>query len=142
MAGRYGITFAAELIEQGEYEDALAAATKAIEAGDRGPEPFADRGRALDFLERYAEAAIALQRAIELNRTDRCLDADVLDDAFFSALVGAAQHESGTSVAEGVRHLEHYASVVPKGRHLRDAEDWQKRIRGEMPSLLDKTTET
>ena len=142
MAGRYGMTFAAELIEQGDYEEALDAATKAIEGGDTGPEPFADRGAALDFLERYAEAATELERAIALNETNRCLDKDVLDDAYFSALVGAAKHDAQTSVAAGVRHLERYAHVIPKGRHVHDAEDWRKRIRGEMPSLLDKTTET
>jgi len=28
---------------------------------------------------------------------------------------------------------------LPEGAHVKDARDWQKRIRGEMPSLLDRT---
>jgi hypothetical protein len=35
--------------------------------------------------------------------------------------------------------LDRYAKTVPDGTHLADARDWQKRLRGEMPSLLDKT---
>ena len=142
MAGRYGMTFAAELIEQGNYEEAIDAATKAIAAGDVGPEPFADRATALDFLERYAEASVELERAIELNMANKTIDPDGLDDAYFSALVGAAKIDAETSVAVGVQRLERYGRTIPKGRHVRDAEDWRKRIRGELPSLLDKTTDT
>lgn len=141
MAGRYGMTFAAELIEQGNYEEAIEAATKAMEGGDKGPEPHSDRATALDFLERYAEATTELERAIELNSAERCLDPDGLDDAYFSALVAAAKLDAETSVAAGVQRLERYVRTVPQGRHVRDAEDWRKRLRGEMPSLLDKTTE-
>ena len=35
--------------------------------------------------------------------------------------------------------LDAYAALLPAGAHLDDVRDWQKRLRGEMPSLLDKT---
>ena len=56
MAGRYGMSFAAELMEEGKYEEAIEAATGAIEGEKDNPEPFADRAAAYDYLERYAEA--------------------------------------------------------------------------------------
>lgn len=141
MGGGYGMTFAAGLIDQGKYEEAIVAATKALEGGDVGPEPFADRAAALDGLERYAEAAEEYERALVLNVTHRCLDQDVLDDAYFSALVAAAKDDAESSAAAGVQRLDRYASAMPRGRHVVDAGDWKKRLKGEMPSLLDKTKE-
>jgi tetratricopeptide (TPR) repeat protein len=138
MAGRYGMSFAAELNEKGDYEEALEAATSAMSAEKENPEPFADRAAAYDGLERYAEAARDLERALELNAAARVIDHDNLDDALFSALVGAAKVEVETSVDAAVALLARYAKVLPKGRHVRDADDWRKRLRGEMPSLLDE----
>ena len=138
MAGRYGMTFAAELIEKGDFEEAIDAATEAIAAQNENPESFADRAAAYDGLERYAEAAKDLERALELNVAKRVIDHDNLDDAFFSALVGAAKLDAETSVESAVASLARYAKILPKGRHVRDAEDWRKRLRGEMPSLLDE----
>jgi len=138
MAGRYGMSFAAELNEKGDYEEAVDAATSAMEGAAGNPEPFADRAAAYDGLERYAEAAQDLERALQLNAAEPVIDHDNLDDAFFSALVGAAKLDAETSVESAVASLARYAKVLPKGRHVRDAEDWRKRLRGEMPSLLDE----
>jgi tetratricopeptide (TPR) repeat protein len=135
MAGRYGISFARTLIERGDYEEAVDEATRAIDAGDHGPEPLFDRATALDFLERHAEAVADLEKAIAQNRADKELDPFTLDDAFFSALLSMAKAEG----VAGARTLERYAVTVPDGAHLEEARDWQKRLRGEMPSLLDKT---
>jgi tetratricopeptide (TPR) repeat protein len=135
MAGRYGMSFAKELIEQGDYEEAVAAATRAIDEGDKGPEPLFDRGTALDYLERHDEAVADLERAIAQNRAEKELDPFQLDDTYFSALLSAAKKKG----ASGAPMLERYEDVVPDGAHLGDARDWQKRLRGEMPSLLDKT---
>jgi tetratricopeptide (TPR) repeat protein len=138
MAGRYGMSFAAELNEKGDYEEAIEAATSAMAGAEGNPEPFADRAAAYDGLERYAEAAKDLERALELNAAQRVIDHDNLDDALFSALVGAAKLEAETSVGAAVSTLARYAKVLPKGRHVQDSEDWRKRLRGEMPSLLDE----
>ena len=35
--------------------------------------------------------------------------------------------------------LKRYLQFAPKGQHVEECKDWQKRLRGELPSLLDKT---
>lgn len=127
------MSFAKKAIEDGDYEDAVAAATKDIEEGNTSPEPLFDRGTALELLERYGEAVKDLEAAIERNNASKELDPFSLDDAYFSALLGAAKE------AKDAKVLESYAKVLPSGAHLGEASDWQKRLRGEMPSLLDKT---
>jgi len=141
MSGRYGMSFAAEMLEQGKYDEAIEAATSALAGDATNPEHFADRAAAYDGLERYAEAASDFERAIVLNAAVPVIDRDNLDDAFFSALVGAARAEAETSVEAGVARLARYARVLPQGRHLQDSEDWRKRLRGELKSLLDKRTD-
>jgi Flp pilus assembly protein TadD len=133
------MSFAAELMEKGKYEEAVDAATSAIAAEAANPEPLADRAAAYDYLERYAEAVGDLEKALALNAAAPVIDQDNLDDAFFSALVGAAKVDAETSVEEGVALLARYRQVLPKGRHVQDSEDWRKRLRGELKSLLDKT---
>jgi tetratricopeptide (TPR) repeat protein len=137
MAGRYGISFAKSLIERGDYEEAVDSATKDIDEGNRGPEPLFDRATALDLLERYEDAVRDFEAAIATNRAEKELDPFVLDDAYFSALVAAARAEK--EPIRGVATLERYRGVMPDGGHLGEVTDWQKRLRGEMPSLLDKT---
>lgn len=141
MGGRYGMSFAAELMEKGKYEEAIDAATRDIEADPTNPEAFADRAAAYDYLERHAEAVADLERALALNSAAPVIDHDNLDDAFFSALVGAAKVDAETSVDAAVAVLACYRRVLPDGRHLQDSEDWQRRVRGELKSLLDKTTD-
>jgi len=133
MAGRYGMSFAKELIEKGDYEEAVDAATKAIADGDAGPEPLFDRASALELLERYEEAVKDLEAAVTKNRAEKTLDPFVLDDVFFSTLLAAAREKNDAKM------LERYRELYPEGTHLAESRDWQKRIRGEMPSLLDKT---
>lgn len=137
MAGRYGMSFAKKHIEDGEYEEAVAAATAAIEGGDRGPEPLFDRATARELLEQFDDAASDFEAAIATNRADKQVDPFVLDDAYFSALVAGAQVAEDPRVA--VALLDRYLRTCPEGSHVADARDWQKRVRGEMPSLLDKT---
>jgi tetratricopeptide (TPR) repeat protein len=135
------MSFAAELMEKGKYEEAVDAATSAMETSPASPEPFGDRAAAYDYLERYTEAVADLENALALNTTARVMDQDDLDDAFFSALVGAAKVDAETSVDAGVALLARYRQVLPAGRHVQDAEDWRRRLRGELKSLLDKTTD-
>ncbi|MBX3189051.1 MAG: hypothetical protein KF819_18665 [Labilithrix sp.] len=137
MAGRYGMSFAKKHIDDGEYAEAIAAATKAIEDGDAGPEPLFDRATAHELAEQFSEAAADFEGAIAKNLVDKEIDPFVLDDAYFSALVAGARADK--EIARGVAMLDRYAKTLPDGAHLADARDWQKRLRGEMPSLLDKT---
>ena len=139
MAGRYGMSFAKDRIEQGDYEEAVAEATKAIEEGDDGPEPLFDRATANELLEAYDAAVADFEAAIAKNRADKILDPFILDDAYFSALVAAARRDAEKDVARGVARLDRYGATCPDGAHLADARDWQKRLRGELVSLLDKT---
>jgi tetratricopeptide (TPR) repeat protein len=133
MAGRYGMSFARTHIETGDYEEAVAAATRAIEDGDAGPEPLVDRATALELLERYAEAVRDFEAAIRKNQADQEVDPFMLDDAYFSALVSAARAACDDET------LDRYAAVLPDGAHLAESREWQRRVRGELPSLLDKT---
>ena len=137
MAGRYGMSFAKKYIEEGDYEKAIAAATDSITEGDVGPEPLFDRATAYDLAERYLEAVTDFESAITKNGEEQEIDPFTIDDAYFSALLAAARKE--TDVSKGVALLQRYVQFAPKGEHLAECTDWQKRLRGEMPSLLDKT---
>jgi hypothetical protein len=139
MAGRYGMSFAKKHIEEGDYEEAVAAATEAIDGGDAGPEPLFDRATALELLERFADAVVDLEAAIAKNAAEKELDPFVLDDTYFSALLGAAREKAGTDAHAGAKMLDRYRELLPEGSHVAESRDWQKRLRGEMPSLLDKT---
>ena len=137
MAGRYGMSFAKSLIEKGDYEEAIAAATKDIEEGVKGPEPFFDRATAHELLEDYASAVADFERAIRINLAEKELDPFALDDAYFSALLALAKLESDPK--KGALELGRYRDLLPAGEHVAESHDWEKRLRGEMPSLLDKT---
>ncbi len=129
MAGRYGMSFASRFIEAGQYEEAVVAATKAAALDDENPEPLVERASAYALLERYAEAVTDFERAIELDSQAEVLEIDVVDDSYFSALLGAARHEATHSVDAGCMTLARYRSVLPAGRHLADVTEWSKRLR-------------
>jgi tetratricopeptide (TPR) repeat protein len=133
------MSFAKSLIEKGDYEEAIEAATTAIDEGDDGPEPLFDRATAAELAERFTQAVDDFEAAIARNRAVKEIDPFVLDDAYFAALLAGARAEAQRDVGRGVAMLDRYAKAVPEGAHLADARDWQKRLRGEMPSLLDKT---
>ena len=131
----YGISFAQKLLDEGKFDEAVAAATTAIAREPDDPEPLFERATAYSNLDKYLEAAADYERALQLDQQAGVLDNDVLDDAYFSALLGAARAEA---VEDGVRRLQRYAQIFPEGRHLDDARDWQKRLRGELPSQFVK----
>jgi tetratricopeptide (TPR) repeat protein len=133
------MSFAKKHIEDGDYEEAVASATGEIEGGDASPEPLFDRGTAYELLERFAEAVTDFERAIEKNQASNELDPFVLDDAYFSASLAAARAESSRDLRKALARLDRYRQVLPAGAHVAESLDWQKRLRGEMPSLLDKT---
>ena len=39
----------------------------------------------------------------------------------------------------GLAILDRYREVLPSGAHVAESRDWQRRLKGEMPSLLDRT---
>jgi len=139
MGGRYGMSFASELNEEGRHDEAIVEATKAIEAGDATAEPFIDRATAYDLLERHGEAVADFERAIEVNEVARSVDADMLDDAYFSALVCSGKKLAETSKEAAAAAIGRYVQLLPRGRHVNDVEQWQARMRGELVSLLDKS---
>lgn len=139
MAGRYGMSFAKKHIEEGDYDDAVKAATEAIDGGDAGPEPLADRATAYDLLERHAEAVADFEAAIAKNNAAKELDPFLLDDAYFTAVLACAQGEAKADLKKALARLDRYREVMPEGAHVAESKDWQKRLKGELPSLLDKT---
>lgn len=137
MAGRYGMSFAKGLIEKGDYEEAVAAATRELESGATGPEPYFDRATARELLEDFAGAAEDFEAAIRLNLLKKEMDPFALDDAYFSALVAGAQADP--EVSRGTAQLARYRALLPTGQHASESLDWELRLQGKLPSLLDKT---
>lgn len=141
MSGQYGRSFASKLIQDGKLEEAIEAATRAIALEEDNPEHWADRAAARVELGREAEAAEDFERALSLDEQAGVLETDLVDDAYFSALLAAARREAERSVDEACRRLGRYQTVLPSGRHLRDADDWARRLRGELKTEYVKTRE-
>lgn len=137
MGQTYGKSFASGHIARGDYEEAVKAATADLAGGNEGPEPYFDRGTALDFLERHAEAVTDFEHAIEKNSVEQTMDAFALDDAYFSALLATAKKEP---IADAKKRMARYRELLPAGEHKDDSLTWEKRLANELPSLLDKTT--
>ena len=129
MAGRYGMSFAAKLTEQGKYAEAIEEANRAAARDDEDPTPLVERAAAYAWLERYPEAVADLEAAFELDKTAGVLETDVVDDAYFSALLGAAKAEAPASMEAAAKTLGRYKTILPGGRHLTDAETWTERLR-------------
>ena len=129
MAGRYGKSFAAKLTEQGKYAEAIEEATRAAARDDEDPTPLFERAAAHAWLEQYPEAVRDLEAAMLLDQTAGVLEIDVVDDAYFSALLGAAKAEAQSSMEAAVKTLARYKTVLPAGRHLADADAWPDRLR-------------
>jgi tetratricopeptide (TPR) repeat protein len=136
MGHQYGMSRASVFNEAGEFEAALEASTQEIARESENSEHYWDRASALSSLERYDEAVAEFERAKKVDAKSQVLDDDMLDDAYFSALLGAARQES--DIERGCAKLARYATVYPAGRHVDDAGDWQKRLRGELKSTFVK----
>jgi len=136
MGQQYGQSRAAVLNEAGEFAAAVQVSSEEIGREPHNCEHYWDRATALASLERYDEAVADFARAKALDAATMVLDDDMLDDAYFSALLGAARAEP--DVAAGCARLAGYRALFPSGRHLGDAEDWQKRLRGELKSHFVK----
>jgi tetratricopeptide (TPR) repeat protein len=136
MGHQYGMSRAAVLNDAGEFEAAVQAATEEMAREPHNSEHLWDRGSALASLERYDEAVADFERAKVVDAKTAVLDDDMLDDAYFSALLGAAR--AMADVAAGCAKLERYLTLYPSGRHVQDMSDWQKRLRGELKSHFVK----
>ena len=136
MAGRYGMTQAAKLISEGRYEEAIEEATKRHQRDGEDPDPLIERAEANALLDRFDQAFADLEQAIAVG--SEVLDVDTVDDAYFSALLGAAKKAAESSVDKGVKLLSRYGTIIPKGRHVKDAADWAKRLKGELASQFVK----
>ena len=133
------MSFAKKFIEEGDYEKAIDAATTSIADGDAGPEPLFDRATAYDLAERYADAVADFESAITKNGKEQEIDPFTIDDSYFSSLLSASRQAAAKDVTAGVTMLQRYLRFAPEGQHIEECKDWQKRLKGELPSLLDKT---
>ncbi len=136
MGHQYGKSKAASLLEHEDYDGAIAAATEAIKWEPGDSEHWFDRASAYAAVERYQEAVADFEEARRRDAKLQVLEDDTLDDSYFSALLGAARAER--DVQAGCALLERYRTQFPDGRHVQDASDWQKRLRGELKSHFVK----
>jgi tetratricopeptide (TPR) repeat protein len=136
MGHQYGKSKSASLLEREEYEGAIAAATEALQAEPKDSEHWFDRANAYAAVERYAAAVSDFEEARRRDVKLQVLDDDLLDDGYFSALLGAAR--AAADVNAGCALLDRYRAEFPAGRHVQDASDWQKRLRGELKSQFVK----
>jgi tetratricopeptide (TPR) repeat protein len=136
MGIQYGKSKAAAFLEREDYDAAIAAATEAIAATPADAEHWLDRASALFAAEKYNESLADFEEAKRRDVKIQVLDEDLLDDSYFSALLGAARLEA--DIDKGCAILERYLGVFPEGRHVQDSADWQKRLRGELKSHFVK----
>jgi tetratricopeptide (TPR) repeat protein len=129
MAGRYGMSFAAKLIQEGKYAEAVVEATRAVTRDDEDPAPLVDRANAHALLEQYPDAVRDFEAALALDESAGVLEIDLVDDVYFSAVLGAARAEAGSGLPAALATLARYAAVLPGGRHLADAAAWAERLR-------------
>jgi tetratricopeptide (TPR) repeat protein len=124
------MTFAAKLIEEGKYDEAIAEATKLAEKVPADPLPMIDRAGAYELLERFPEAVADYEKAFALDAEAGVLETESVDDGYFNALICAAKAECKTNKASGVKWLDRYKTTVPDGQHHGDVIEWRKRLLG------------
>lgn len=128
MAGRYGMSFAAKLNEEGRYDEAIAEATKLFEKAPTSPLPLVDRATAYELLERFDDAVADYERAFALDREAEVLETGVVDDSYFNALMSAATEHAKRDKAVASRLLDRYAATLPDGEHLDEIAEWRARL--------------
>ena len=130
MAGRYGMTFAAKLIEEGKYDEAIVEATKLADKVPTDPMPLIDRASAYELLERFPEAVADYEKAFALDAEAGVLETEVVDDGYFNALICAAKADCKTDKVTGAKWLDRYKGTVPEGQHHSEVIEWRKRLLG------------
>lgn len=135
----YGVTFAHKLIQRGDYAEAIEAAARHQAQDPESSEPLFDRARALSGLCRYEEAVAAFEQALKLDREEQILPESELDDSVFTTLVAWAQSlPQSASSAERAAILLRYAQLLPDGTHRQEADEWLRRVRGELSTTWVK----
>lgn len=136
MADNYGVTFAQKHLQRGDYKEAVEAATQHAAQDTTSPEPYHDRARAHALLENYEQSIADYQKALELDREEQILQDWEVDDGLFSTVLSWAQAQR--EEAKQLAVLAHYAKLLPKGRHVREAEEWSQRFRGLLKTTFVK----
>jgi tetratricopeptide (TPR) repeat protein len=136
MADNYGVTFAQKLLQHGDYQQAVEAASKHAEQDPSNPEPYHDRARAQALLGCHEEAVADYARALEIDKEAQVLQDWEVDDGLFSTLLAWAQ--ASPEVERQLQILRRYAELIPGGRHLREAEEWSLRFRGLLKTTFVK----
>ena len=140
MTGIYGRSKAAKLIQEGRYQEAIEAATAAFAAEGSDASALFDRAAAHTALGQHDDAVADLEAALAADAGTGELDMDLVDDAYFTALLEVARQ--GNVGAAGAAGLDRYRQVLPRGQHHGDVTTWQKRLRGELPpSVIVKERE-
>ncbi len=124
------MSFAAKLIEEGKYDEAVTEATKLVEKTPDSPLPLVDRAAAYELLERYDEAVADYERALLLDQTAAVLETDLVDDSYFNALISAATELCKRDKKEGGKLLDRYGATLPDGSHHDEIVDWRSRLVG------------
>lgn len=137
----YGVTFAQKLLQHGEFQQALEAATKHKAQDPSDPEPWYDRARALAGLGHYEDAVAEFLRALELDREAQVLPDGDVDDHLFSTLLAWAQGLAEGRAEEKVAILGRYRAALPGGTHAAEIDEWAQRFRGLLKTTWVKPRE-
>lgn len=141
MSEQYGRSFADKLIADGRFDDAIAAADRAIALDGDDEGAWSERGQALYYQHRYAESVESFRRALALNQDGGVLDDDLLDDALYESVRAhaMAMHEAGES-ARAIDALGEYQRLLPAGRHVRDQQKWLDLFAGRAPKVVQRSS--
>lgn len=124
------MSFAAKLIEEGKYDEAVVEATKLVEKTPNSPLPLVDRAAAYELLEQYEAAVSDYERALLLDQTASVLETDLVDDSYFNALISLATETCKRDKVAGGRLLDRYRATLPDGTHHDEIVDWRARLVG------------
>ena len=124
MAGRYGMSFAAKMIQEGKYAEAIEEATRAVARDDEDPAPLVDRASAYAWLERYPEAVRISRRRSRSTRRPACSRPTWSTTPTSARCSAPRRLEARTSMEAADATLARYKTVLPGGRHLADAAAW------------------
>jgi tetratricopeptide (TPR) repeat protein len=127
----YGQLRSSKLCTEGNFEEAIVAATAEIVTEPDEPEAYFNRAQALAGLDRFAEAAADYERALGMDTSASALDPEAVDDELFFAL--RRQAETLAANREGdraVATIGRYLAILPDGRHVADVPKWIDALEG------------
>ena len=125
----YGALLSSKLVVDGQFAEAITAATREIAEQPHEPEAYFNRGQALAALERFDEAVADYEKALTMDDSASSVDPETIDDEIFFALRRSAEARRADP-SSAVQTLERYRQVLPVGRHLDDIAKWADAFRG------------